>query len=226
MGFNIEERENTRMNERSEYQEQLRQIVRKNLIELFGREKDSRIKVAAECHISPSSISRWTAEKGGALPSSEYVYIIANHFGVTSDWIMTDHGDFHAFDRIRTYADAFIALKTLITNQTLQIESIADPILRYLEEEWQHITKHPNLDNAKKSAWLARIMELYNTPLPDRIEPELWDKIRTSEPGTADTDRIVEFANLARIVGNNEKLLEIRNRYGYDQRKAAQNWIK
>lgn len=201
------------MKERAAFQERLQKVIRKNLIELFSREKDSRRNTAKECDISPSSITRWTASKNGAIPSSEYVYMIARHFGVTTDWIMTDHETFEAFDRVRTYAEAFLALKPLIDNGTISIESIQDPILRYLEEECQHITNHPSIDIRKKGAWIARVMELYNTPLPEIVEPQFWEYLRVDVPGIADTDRLVENANLARLVGSN-RMEGLRYEYG------------
>ena len=68
-------------------------VIKENLENLFDNDVASRKHVAEKCLISQSNISRWLSRNNIYIPEVYYLKIIADHFGVTVDWILTDHKD-------------------------------------------------------------------------------------------------------------------------------------
>lgn len=197
---------------RDQYNDHLQRTVRANLLTLYRREKDARTHIAEECFVTPSTVTKWTAEDG-SLPAASYLKIIARHFNVTVDWILTDHTVEDIFDRRTTYVEAMIMLKPLIDNKSLDINNIQDPILQYLSSECQRIINNPDMDNQKKALWMSRVMELFNHPLPKEVEPVFWKKLKSIYPKIMDPDPLVEYSHLAAIVGDESIMLILREKY-------------
>ena len=69
-------------------------ILKSNLHLLFdGREDVSKGDVAEACHVSRSSISTWLNFDRHYIPDICYAKALADYFGVTLDWLMTDHSN-------------------------------------------------------------------------------------------------------------------------------------
>lgn len=201
---------------RTKLQDDLLRIVSRNLIELFDSEPESRRKVAEECCISQSSLSKWTSDDYGALPGMEYVYMIARHFNVSTDWIMTEHNKKTDVDHLNesllrpdgTYCSWMMELLPLVKSGALDADSIRDPILRYLTEETLKILERPNMPESKKRAWLDRIIRSFSIPIPQETDPELCERLLSNDPEIADPDQLSEYAALASVISDPEKLEE------------------
>ncbi len=150
--------------EKQSYQEELRRTICNNLNELLVRKGD-RKKAADACHISHSSISKWLNLEDGTMPGPEYIKILADTLGTSTDWIMSDHKEKSIFCRQNTYFEAFQILTTMVENRAIKPEHIDDPILRYLVNKGQEIFKRRLLDDTQKQTWLSRVMELFDLPL-------------------------------------------------------------
>ena len=80
--------------ERLKMIEEQTRILKCNLNLLFDGKKDvSKGDVAEACHITRSSISTWLSFKRPYIPDICYAKAIADYFGVTLDWLMTDHSN-------------------------------------------------------------------------------------------------------------------------------------
>ena len=81
-----------RNDERLKMIEERTRILKCNLHLLFdGKQDVSKGDVAEACHITRSSISTWLSFKRPYIPDICYAKAIADYFGVTLDWLMTDH---------------------------------------------------------------------------------------------------------------------------------------
>ena len=69
--------------------EDLNKIFSHNLITLRKAKKLTQLELANELGYSDKNISKWENEQ--AIPSAEYLLIIANYFGVTVDYLLKEH---------------------------------------------------------------------------------------------------------------------------------------
>ncbi len=188
---------------KEEKQDYQKQIVRNNLIELFQREEHAKTKISKECHISPSAVSRWITPKNPAIPSPEYLSIIAAHFSVSVDWILTDHSVRAETELIRTYYDAFRGLIRLIENQTLNIDAIKDPILNYLLSEYFRLINLSYVTQSRINDWFSKVQQKFNITLPDRVEPENTKKFLNTIRRD-DTPLLDQYAHVAHTVSGDQ----------------------
>ena len=194
--------------ERKAYQDQTKQIVRTNLLLLFKREQNAKKTIASECGVKASSISRWISPNDNIqLPGPEYLKIIAEHFHVSVDWLLSDHTVDDVLQRVSTYADAVISLVPLLNNNAIAVNSIKDPILRFLCEDYQN-TFTDCMPGSEKTTWISDIMEHYNVPLPtkDNMKQELFDAIRKDKKVKHFRRKFDEYANIAKIMGDKHRM--------------------
>lgn len=186
--------------------------VKENLIRLFESEPGSRIRIAAECGISRSGVTHWTSEENTRIPTAEYLYVVAEHFGVTVDWIMTGHRD---GEGVRpTYAEAFTALFALCGNGTMNPEDVPDPVLNTLLSQAAAVTGRRALSREQKERYVSNITDRFRKyPLPEKTDPEAFRAIIETVPGVADVDPVNEAENLAGIVSDKERYEKIRKQY-------------
>ena len=107
--------------ERKAYQEHTKETVRNNLLILFKRIKNPKKTVADACGVKQSSITRWVSEDKTFLPGPAHLKSIAKLFGVSVDWILSDHTADDAFNRVTTYADAIFALVLIYINNLIHL---------------------------------------------------------------------------------------------------------
>ena len=188
--------------ERKAYQEHTKETVRNNLLLLFKRIKNPKKTVADVCGVKQSSITRWVSEDKTYLPGPEHLKSIANLFGVSVDWILSDHTADNAFNRVTTYADAIFALVPLIENQALNIETVSDPILKYLCQDY-HRTFHSYMPEDQKKRWISDVMLNFNVSLPEECPTqEQVDLIRENNKTVPNLNPFFEYANLAKVISN------------------------
>ena len=67
----------------------IKQIIADNLTELRRAQGLTQSELAAKLHYSDKAVSKW--ERAEALPDTEVLYDIATLYGVTLDYLVTDH---------------------------------------------------------------------------------------------------------------------------------------
>lgn len=206
------------LRKRKQVLDMISERIKKNLIILFDSEPRSRRKCAEKIGISPSSISKWLMDNATGPPRIDYLYIIANHFGVSIDWITGNETDTErppgtGTDGPLLYSEAFRVLLPLTEKGILTPEGIRDPILSFLVKQGQKALR-PEMPEKKKEAWIARINDLFIYPLPDKVDPELWIKLLENDPEIIDPDPINEYSALAKTVTDPERLEKSRKRCG------------
>ena len=67
----------------------IKQIIADNLTELRRAQGLTQSELAAKLHYSDKAVSKW--ERAEALPDTEVLYDIAMLYGVTLDYLVTDH---------------------------------------------------------------------------------------------------------------------------------------
>ncbi len=71
----------------------LRQIIAKNITYLRTDARMTQADLAAKIHYSDKSVSKW--ERGEGMPDVTVLMELADIFGITVDWILTDHPKLH-----------------------------------------------------------------------------------------------------------------------------------
>ena len=71
--------------------EQLKQIVAKNIAELRTACKLTQLELGREISYSDKAVSKW--ERGEAIPDALVLLKLSQIFGVTVDYILTEHGE-------------------------------------------------------------------------------------------------------------------------------------
>ena len=194
--------------ERKAYQYVIKQTVRNNLILLFKREQNAKKIIADECGVKASSISRWISPNFDIqLPGPEYLKIIAAHYHVTVDWILSDHTIDDVLGRVSTYADAVISLIPLLKNNTIKPIDIKDPILRFLCEDYKS-TFRKIMPESEKMKWISDVMEHYNVPLPTmkNMRSQFFDALMKDKNIEHFRNKFDEYANIARIIGDKRRM--------------------
>ncbi|MDE7396012.1 MAG: helix-turn-helix domain-containing protein [Clostridiales bacterium] len=69
----------------------VKQIIADNLTELRRAQGLTQSELAAKLHYSDKAVSKW--ERAEALPDTEVLYDIAMLYGVTLDYLVSDHKD-------------------------------------------------------------------------------------------------------------------------------------
>ena len=187
--------------------------IKANLNELCLRERDAKKKMAKACGISPSSVTKWTSMDQSGIPSAEYLVKIAEYFRVSVDWLIKAHPTCDSLIQKKTHADTFLTLIPIVENGALNIEGIEDPILCFLVKEGCRVLMHPNITLEKKNKWLNKVTSLYDLPMPRKVEPDLWEKIRDGESSVSDSDLLIENASLAKLVGNEVFMSQAYGKY-------------
>lgn len=145
---------------------QLAGIVKVNIETLCKNEKFAKKKISEICNINPSTVSKWICDDP-SLPSTEYLYTIANYYHVTVDWILTDHAgeqsEEQMITRLAKYNQAFLALTALTDRNMLDADNIKEPILRYLVKRYQEIKGNKNED---LKPWIDKIVDWFDMALP------------------------------------------------------------
>ena len=147
---------------------ELAMTVKNNIETLCKKEHVAKKQLATLCNVRPSSISKWCSDSP-ILPSVEYLYIMAEHFGVTVDWLLSDHSAEKMTERLLKYNQAFIALTPLIDNKTLDPKDLKDPVLQYLEQRYQELC-NSDVSEEERNAWMQKIIKEYDVELPQHIE--------------------------------------------------------
>lgn len=119
----------------------------------------SQAQLAKALNASTTAVSRWF--NGKALPSTEQLYNLSKLFGVSVDWLLTEH-QHDTFPSV-TYGNAALVLKHLVDMKCIKMEDINDYFLSYLVERLQDIGSRPNIDGGKKTAWMLKMLSDYNT---------------------------------------------------------------
>lgn len=187
-------------------------IIRENLNLLFESEPGSKVRVAEECGVTKPVVTRWVLSGNNRAPAPEYLYIVAKHFNVTVDWILTRHEN-RQNDR-PTYTDAFTALFALCRNETLTPDAVSDPVLNALLTQAAAVTGRRALSAEQKDRYLAGITKRFRKyTIPEKADPAVFRAIIETVPGIADIDPVFEAENLAKIVSDKETYEKIRDEY-------------
>ena len=139
-------------------------IARNNIKALCEEKKIKKKQIAELCGVRASSVTKWLGDPP-ILPSVEYLYILANHFGVTIDWLLSDHSFEKITGRLTKYNQAFIALTSLVDNETLKPEDLNDPVLRYLEQHYQDL-RNSDTSEEEINTWIKKTLTNYDIKLP------------------------------------------------------------
>lgn len=172
--------------------------VKRNLETLSKQRKNGKKVIADACGKSQAMVTKWTTNEP-ALPSADSLYYIAKEFGVTVDWLLSDHKDNDMMSRISTYSDGFIALIPLVTRDLIQADSIDEPILRYLLKRYEAIMSS-SISEAKYIEWLHDIILKFNIPLAPVISEELCSYFINTVPDVKCINDDETYMNLANLL--------------------------
>jgi len=134
-----------------------------------GGHCNSPRKLSQLIGINLKTIHAWTA--GTRLPRTEVLPLIANVFGVSTDYLLGN-----TTLRPTTYSTAFLSIEAL--DGLVEIEMIKDPFLKYMTDEYQSLQKQNYLPKRELDAWKEKLLDDYNVPLLPasltcRIKPAL-----------------------------------------------------
>ena len=119
---------------------------------------NSQAQLAKSLNASTTAVSRWYT--GKSLPSADQLYKLSKLFGVSVDWLLTEH-QHDTFPSV-TYGNAALVLKHLVDMECIKIEDINDYFLYYLVERLQDIGSRPNIDGSKKTSWMLKMLSDYS----------------------------------------------------------------
>ncbi len=200
-------------NPKKTYEEQLKDAVKHNLETVYGWEPHARTNLAKELYISQAAVSKWTAKKNNSVPSYNYLERIADHFGVSVDWLLTPHVKEQAFRRPDTYAEAFKQLEPFVENEYIDPENIQDEILKYLMKESVRILGDVHISKFAKSEWISDVLRMFNTPIPEHCTPGLTKYIFDHCPDVHSPSELEEYANLARVMSDQDYVQKMKIQY-------------
>ena len=121
-----------------------------------GGHCNSPRKLSQLIGINLKTIHAWTA--GTRLPRTEVLPLIANVFGVSTDYLLGN-----TTLRPTTYSTAFLSIEAL--DGLVEIEMIKDPFLKYMTDEYQSLQKQNYLPKRELDAWKEKLLDDYNVPL-------------------------------------------------------------
>lgn len=194
----------------------MKRIIKENLKTLYKEKGSTQKALGAACHVSQQTVSKWSADNN-SMPTADYLPVIAEHFGVTVDWLLSDHNPDSVFAGMKYYTDAFVALKPLIDNGTIRTACIRDPILKYLEEEAFRIINSGRMDPDDVEEWISRVLkDFHGYRLPACLDPELWQAAQETGIKTSYPDAMKEYAALAQAVSTvHDETVELKKKHTF-----------
>ncbi len=135
----------------------------KNLSVLLQEEGLSQRKLAHVLGFNVTAVNKWAL--GKTLPPTDFLYLLAGHFHVTIDWLLSPHEDQETENAPATYSELFRTLSLLIRNNLIPGYNGEDPFLIRLLDQAEHIEKMANISSDQKRLWFFQVEKDYALPL-------------------------------------------------------------
>ncbi len=185
------------------------EIFSNNLWTLI-READSNSPFRAQRSIAilagctAHTVNTWLNKT--AIPETDKLYTLAKAAGVTTDWLLTEHGSKAAKQKIEyTYVTAAIHIQNFIKLNLLDPKQIRDPFIAYYIRENERLSHISN--QSRYEAWKDRVLVAFEIPiLPAQIanESNYKETVSIASEGSTDEETVLttlsmmkEFVSLA-----------------------------
>lgn len=120
----------------------------------YEKKRISQRALAKILGVSPTSVNEW-CNNGSARPAPDALYVIAEGFHVSIEYLLDDHNNVFDIVGTQTYWSIFNTIKSLSKIAEIRIEH--DPFLIYLVEESKKIDSMSALSNSDKALWYNKL---------------------------------------------------------------------
>lgn len=141
-------------------------IVRDNLERLTADTRYPKAALADICCVTRSTVSHWFSASNPKLPSLDCLMMIADHYQIMVDTLLTDSGSKYLNCRFQTYSDAFISLIDFINEDIIQPENINNLILRKLCTMYSEAHFNPAIPERILGEWIKDIVARFCIQMP------------------------------------------------------------
>ena len=141
-------------------------IVRDNLERLTANTRYPKAALADICCVTRGTVSHWFSESNPKLPSLDCLMMIADHYQIMVDTLLTDSGDKYMHRRFQTYSDAFISLIDFINEDIIKPENIDNLILRKLCTMYSEAHFNPVIPERALGEWVKDIVARFCIQMP------------------------------------------------------------
>lgn len=141
-------------------------IVRDNLERLTANTQYPKATLANICNVTRGTVSHWFSQKDPKLPSLDYLMMIADHYQIMVDTLLTDSGNKYLNRRFQTYSDAFISLIDFINEDIIKPENINNLILRKLCTMYSEAHFNPAIPERILGEWVKDIVARFCIQMP------------------------------------------------------------
>jgi len=188
-------------NRKTKIYDDVKKNFRSNFLALIGDSKQADVAKALEVH--PSRVSAWCAEDT-RLPPVDMLVLIARYYGVTTDWLLSEHSleDRDSPDhKGLTYAEALESVIKLTSYDLLDASSVDDYFLSYLLRRTSDIRTAYNLSDEKKDDLYKNLLLKYRIPIQEKLPADTYKNIEKNF-GVFNED--VRVLSVLKVVANTE----------------------
>lgn len=189
-------------------------IVRDNLERLTADTRYPKATLANICCVTRGTVSHWFSTSNPKLPSLECLMMIADHYQIMVDTLLTSSGDKYLNCRFQTYSDAFISLLDFINESIIEPKDINNLILRKLCVMYSEAHFNPAIPERILGEWVKDIVARFCIQMPteealgkamfDIDLSELTDFLYENGIGIRTMDELETLENLAHALSTPE----------------------
>lgn len=189
-------------------------IVRDNLERITANTRYPKAALADICCVTRGTVSHWFSESNPKLPSLECLMMIADHYQIMVDTLLTKSGDKYMHRRFQTYSDAFTILIDFVREGIVKPENIDNLILRELCTMYHEARFSFAITDETLSEWVKDIVARFCIQIPTEESlgsailhidiDELAEKLYLYGPGIRTMDKLETLENLANALSTPE----------------------
>lgn len=191
-------------------------IVRHNLEKLTANTRYPKATLADVCHVTRGTVSHWFSETNPKLPSMECLMMIADHYQIMVDTLLTESGDKYMHRRFQTYSDAFTILIDFIREGIIQPEDIHNRILRELCTMYHEAIMSFAIPDAAISEWVKDIVARFCIEMPNKESMgdeifylnEITENLYEGGRNIRTMDKLQTLENLAKALSDKKVIKE------------------
>lgn len=146
----------------------------RNLNVLLEKDHISQVALSKKLRVSKTAVNNWA--NGVGLPETDYLVVLADMFGVTTDFLL-QREDMNERERKRlSYTDMFwyvIWMRRYMPEQFA--DGIKDPFLRYMTDVYDNIIIRGK-ETRKKEELKDRLLRDFRKPLLDRYSLKYFEQ--------------------------------------------------
>lgn len=191
-------------------------IVRDNLERLTADTRYPKATLANICNVTRGTVSHWFSASNPKLPSLDCLMVIADHYQIMVDTLLTDSGDKYMHRRFQTYSDTFTILIDFIREGIVKPENIDNLILRELCTMYHEALYSYVIPDSALSEWVKDIVARFCIQIPTEEAlgsavlhidiDELAENLYQSGPGIRTMDKLDTLENLAKALSTPESI--------------------